>query len=328
VVHVAWNHIELVVAVAESGSLSAAARALRITQPTASRRLAELEAELGEPLFVRAVGGSTPTAFGERLLVPARRMLEAAAEVGHAARDADPHPRGVVRVSAAPGMAHAFVAPFATLVGRELPEIRFEIVATTRYVDLVRREADLALRFQSPARRDQHKDLQVLAEVAHPTAAFAAPRYASSLPRGYTLADVAWIGWCAPFEQLPPNPQLAAAIPGFSPALAADDFLVQLRAAEVGAGALVLSRLVYRRAPPNPLVELSLDLGVPPARTQVVAARASLAVPRIRAVAELMAEELASTAHRPAGSGRGGRRPATATGRPGGGRSGSGPSRR
>ncbi|MCW5807929.1 MAG: LysR family transcriptional regulator, partial [Deltaproteobacteria bacterium] len=77
--HIPWNDVELVVAVAETGSLSAAARRLQLTQPTVSRRLAELEAGLGEALFVRAVDGTTPTPFGERLLEPARRMAECAA---------------------------------------------------------------------------------------------------------------------------------------------------------------------------------------------------------------------------------------------------------
>lgn len=302
--NIPWNDIQLVLVVAETGSLSAAARALRITQPTVSRRLAELEAELGEPLFVRTVEGAVPTAFGERLLEPAKRMSEVAAEVAHAAKDADQHPRGVVRISAAPGVAHAFVAPFAALLRTELPDVRLEVVATTRYVDLVRREADIAIRFQSPARRDRQRDLEVIADVAHPVAAFGSRSYVATLPRNVAIADVAWIAWCAPFDQLPPNPQLAAAIPGFAPAFAADDFLVQLRAAETGAGALVLTDFVYPRAPPSSLQRIPLDLGVASARTHLVAARAALAVPRIRAVAELAARELASTVPKPAKSRR------------------------
>jgi DNA-binding transcriptional LysR family regulator len=304
-VHIPWEGVELVVAIAETGSLSAAARRLELTQPTVSRRLAELEARLGEPLFVRAVEGTSPTPFGERLLEPARRMAECAGEVAHAAKDADPTPRGVVRLSAAPGMAHTFAAPFAAVLRAELPAIRLELQTTTRYVDLVRREADLALRWQSTARRDRQRDLEVVAEVAHPVAVFASAAYAASLPAHPTLADLAWIAWCAPFEQLPPNPQLAARIPGFVPAFASDDFLVQLRAAEAGAGAIVLSRIRYPRAPSPLLVELPIDLGLPPTATHVVASRSALAVPRVRAVADRLARELASTVPR---SGRSPRR--------------------
>lgn len=122
--------------------------------------------------------------------------------------------------------------------------------------------------------------------------------------RGYRLTDVDWIGWAAPYDQLPPNPQLAARIPGFRPVFGSDDFVIQLRAAEAGVGAIVLTAMRYRHAPPSALVELGLDLGVPPAITQVVAARNALAVPRIAAVADLLARELAITAPRERSPGR------------------------
>lgn len=222
-------------------------------------------------------------------------MAECAAEVTQAASDVDRTVRGTVRVSAAPGMAHAFLAPCAAYVRAKLPGVRLEVSATTRYVDLVRREADLAIRWQSTARRDQARELEVLCEAVHPIAAFATPAYIAALPARYVLADLDWIGWCPPFEQLAPNPQLAAAIPGFAPAFGADDYLVQLRAAESGAGAIVLAQQRYRLAPPSPLVALALDLGAPPQRTHLVAARASLTIPRVRAVADVLAAELAST---------------------------------
>jgi DNA-binding transcriptional LysR family regulator len=195
-------------------------------------------------------------------------------------------------------MAYAFVAPFAAYLRGKLPDVRLEVVSTTRYVDLVRREADLAIRWKSTARKDVQRDLQVLAAVEHPVAVFAAPSYAATLRRGYGLADIAWIGWCPPLEQLAPNPQLAAMIPGFAPAFGSDDYLVQLRAAEAGAGAIVLTRQRYRLEPPSTLVELAIDLRTPPAKTHLVAARASLAIPRVRAVAELLAHELETTVRR------------------------------
>src|SRR5258705_10602750 len=107
------------------------------------------------------------------------------------------------------------------------------------------------------------------------------------------------MGGGPPFEQLAPNPQLAAVIPGFAPAFGWDDYLVQLRAAELGAGAIALTRFRYRLDPPSALRELALDLRAPPARTHLVAGRASLAIPRIRAVADLLAQELATTMRRP-----------------------------
>jgi DNA-binding transcriptional LysR family regulator len=263
-----------------------------------SRRLADLEAALGEPLFQRTVSGTVATSFGERMIEPARRMNEHALEVQRAADDVDKEPRGMVRVSAAPGMAYAFVAPFAALVREKLPGVRLEVLASTRYVDLVRREADVAIRWQSPSRRDDQRELEVLAAVEHPVVGVATREYIATLPKKYTLRDIGWIGWAPPFDQLPPNPQMAAMIPGFAPTFASDDYLVQVRAAETGAGAIVATRLRYRLAPPSSLVELDVSLGAPPAKTHVVVARAALSVPRVRVVAELLARELLTTARR------------------------------
>ncbi|HEY6459531.1 MAG TPA: LysR family transcriptional regulator, partial [Polyangiaceae bacterium] len=87
--HVSWSELELFLAVADAGSLSGAAKRLQVTQPTVSRQLAELEAQLGEPLFLRAVDGARLTAFGERLLEPTRRMADAAREADVAASGAE-----------------------------------------------------------------------------------------------------------------------------------------------------------------------------------------------------------------------------------------------
>lgn len=304
--HIHWSELELLLAVARAGSLSGAAKALQVTQPTVSRRLAELEAQLGEPLFVRTVDGTTPTAFGERMLEPARRMAESAADVEHVASGAEASPRGVVRVTAPPGMAFDVLAPFAVRAREVLPEVRLEVVSTVGFLDLARREADLGLRLPLE-RPSSQKDLVTLATRDFDVVALATPEYAATLPRGYGIADVGWIAWAPPLDNVPPNPQLAARIPGFRPVFASDDYLVQLRAAESGVGAMLLGRLRSPRAPATPLVELDLDFGKLRSAMHLVCARSSLAIPRVRAVAELLAAELAGLEDRPLAvrSGRG-----------------------
>ena len=61
--HIPWNDLQIFLAVADAGSLSAVAKILRVTQPTVSRRIAELEESMGEQLFVRTVDGASPTSF-------------------------------------------------------------------------------------------------------------------------------------------------------------------------------------------------------------------------------------------------------------------------
>lgn len=285
--HVPWEDVQLFLAVAEGGSVTAAAKRLQVTQPTASRRLAEFERRLGEPLFVRSVEGVRLTPFGERLLEPARRMAEWAGEVDRAAEHAETAPSGVVRVTAPPGVAFEVLAPFAARLRAELPQVSLEVIAQIGYLDLARREADLALRMDPGPR-----ELVRIATIEHGVAAFGSPAYAKTLPKRATVADVAWIGWAPPLDHLSPNPELAAAIPGFRPAFASDDFLVQLRAAYAGVGAIFLGRTRRRDPLESPLVELEVALPAVTRKLHLVAAKSALAIPRVRAVADLLADEL------------------------------------
>lgn len=282
--HMPWEDVQLFLAVAEGRSLTAAAKRLRITQPTASRRLAALEARLGEPLFLRSVEGVALTAAGERLLEPARRMAEWAGEVERAAEAQGHGPRGLVRVTAPPGVAYELLAPFAAWLRERLPEVRLEVIASVQTLDLARREADLAIRIgRVPT------DLVRLVTRASGVGVFLAPSLAKKLPKRPRPTDVPWIGWAPPLDHLPPNPELAALVPGWTPSFTCDDFVVMLRAAEAGAGALFLARLRHRfGSAARHLVEI--DVGLPPVERELhlVCARSALDIPRVRAVAELL----------------------------------------
>ncbi|MFT3697800.1 MAG: LysR family transcriptional regulator [Kofleriaceae bacterium] len=287
--NIPWNEVELFLAVAESGSVSAAGKRLRTTQPTVSRRLAELEAVLGEPLFARTVSGTTPTSFGERMLPAARRMAEAAGEVQRVADGAVATPKGVVRVTAAPGVAYTFLVPIAAKLRQQLPEIQLEVVAATSYLDLARREADLAIRSQALDRKSTQRDLVILATHTSRAAAFATPTVAAALPANPRVTDVPWIAWAPPFEQLAPNPQLEKLVPGFAPVFAATDYIVQLRAAEAGVGAVLFDQLGRSYAAAAGLVELPLALDKLISTVNLVSSRSALAIPRVKAVADVLA---------------------------------------
>jgi DNA-binding transcriptional LysR family regulator len=290
-VHIPWNDLQLFLTIAETGSLSRAAKSLRITQPTVSRRIAELESAVGEPLFVRSVEGASLTSFGERLLEPARRMAEWSAEVDRTVERGDKKPRGVVRITAPPGIAWEFVAPFAALIREKLPGVHLEVVSSVQYLDLSRREADLALRLAAPVQRD----VEVLAKLEHSVGVFGSPAYAKTLPRKPKLTDIAWIAWAPPLDHISPNPELAKLIPDFKPSFASDDFLVQLRAAEMGLGAMFLGRVKHRFSPSHGLIELDFDFGNIKRTLYLAAARSALQIPRVRAVSDLLVRELGRT---------------------------------
>lgn len=284
-----WDDLRLFLAVAEAGSLSGAARQLRLGQPTISRRLAFLEDQLGYSLFRRGVAGAVLTHEGERLLDPARRMAEWAGEATRAAEKQDHQPRGLVRLTAPPGVAFDFLVGFAADLRAQLPLIRLELLSTTQYLDLGRREADLALR----GRPAEHRDQVLVATLEHEVAPFVSRSYQRRLKKGASLADLAWIAWAPPYDQMTPNPQLAAAVPGFVPAFTSDDYLIQLRAAEAGLGAVFKAKIKHRYLPKTELVPLPIPMG-PAGRsaTHLVSTKSALEIGRVRAVAERLAEEM------------------------------------
>ncbi|MCA9631932.1 MAG: LysR family transcriptional regulator [Myxococcales bacterium] len=287
-----WEDVRTFLAIAESGSISSAARLLRLGQPTVSRHLADLERLLGYPLFDRSAQGVRLTDRGSELLEPARRMAEWAGVLALQAESRELEPAGVVRITAPPGVAYGFLAPFAADLARRWPELQLHVLSSVHYADLVRREADLALRWRPPTQRD----LLSFATLTHHTAAMATPEYAAKLPEGYGLADVGWVGWAPPFDRVVPNSILAELIPNFRPVFASDDYLVQLRAAQAGVGGIFLGRVEHRYLRQDMFVELELDLGEYATNTlHLVAAKSALDVPRIRRVAERLAEELAAT---------------------------------
>src|SRR3982750_1883418 len=132
---VTWDDVRIFLAVAEAGSVSGAARQLKLGQPTISRRLAEMEQAVGSRLFARGVGGATLTSAGERLLAPAKNMAEWAGEVARTAEARDATPQGVVRITASPFVCFDFVAPFAAWVSSQHPSIRIEVLSTPRTPD-------------------------------------------------------------------------------------------------------------------------------------------------------------------------------------------------
>ena len=225
----------------------------------------------------------TLTPAGERLLRPAKNMAEWAGEVARAAEAHDVEPRGLVRLTASPYICFDFLAPFAAWVSSRHPSIRIEVLSTTRYLDMARGEADLALRL----RRPQGKDVEVLEAVEYENAAWVSTTVAKKLPKRPRPHDVPWIGWAPPFEDLPPQPMLESIIPGFVPAFTSDNFLVNLAAAEAGAGAIVLGRVTHRFSRARGLVPLDMELGA--AKRGVlclVCAKTGLDIPRVRLVAE------------------------------------------
>ncbi len=141
-----WNRARAFLATAETGSLSAAAAALGLTQPTLSRQVEALERELGAVLFERAGRGLALTPDGRELLAHVRAMGLAAQQLSQGAHGLSQTIEGVVRITTSEVYAAHLLPPVLARLRAEHPGIRLEVIATNRTLDLLRREADIAIR--------------------------------------------------------------------------------------------------------------------------------------------------------------------------------------
>jgi len=145
-----WNRARAFLVTAEEGSLSAAARALGSTQPTVGRQVAALEEELGVTLFERVGRGLQPTATGLELVEHVRAMGEAATRVSLTSAGQSLSLEGPITITAGEAIAAYLLPPILARIRTQYSGINIEIVASNRPSDLLRREADIAIRNYRP----------------------------------------------------------------------------------------------------------------------------------------------------------------------------------
>jgi DNA-binding transcriptional LysR family regulator len=145
-----WNQLKAFLETAETGSLSAAARKLGLTQPTLSRQVAAIERQMGVTLFERVGKSMVLTHTGLDLLEHARAMGAAAEALGLAATGRSQAVGGVVSVSASDAVAAHLLPPLVARLRTQEPGIVVEVIASNALSDLLRREADIAIRHVQP----------------------------------------------------------------------------------------------------------------------------------------------------------------------------------
>jgi DNA-binding transcriptional LysR family regulator len=168
-----WNHARTFLKVAEEGSLSAAARVLGQTQPTVSRQIAGLEQALNVTLFERTARSVTLTEAGESLLDHVRDMASGANLLSLSASGQSQSVQGLVRVPASELTAAFLLPPLIASLTRQAPLLDIDIMADNGLQDLLRREADIAIRHARPeqpnliARRLRDETLRFYASHAY-----------------------------------------------------------------------------------------------------------------------------------------------------------------
>ncbi|HSY96106.1 MAG TPA: LysR family transcriptional regulator [Steroidobacteraceae bacterium] len=147
---IGWELYRSFLAVLAEGSLSGAARALGVAQPTVGRHVACLEKSLNLALFTRSQIGLMPTEAALSLRIYAESMQSTAAALERAAASQGTGVRGTVRVTASDVIGVEVLPPIIARLRNQHPELAVELVLTDRVQDLLRREADIAVRMVRP----------------------------------------------------------------------------------------------------------------------------------------------------------------------------------
>jgi DNA-binding transcriptional LysR family regulator len=149
-----WNRARAFLVTAEEGSLSAAAHALGMTQPTLGRQVTALETELGVALFERGGRGLELTPSGLDLLEHVRAMGDSASRFSLAASGQSTSIEGSICITATEMMAAFVLPPILARLRQQEPGIEIELIASNSTSDLKRREADIAVRAFRPTQSD------------------------------------------------------------------------------------------------------------------------------------------------------------------------------
>lgn len=281
-----WALVKSFLAVLDAGSLMGAARRLNAQQPTLSRHVAELESQLGAPLFERTGRGVTPTALALAIADSARQMQAGADAMAQRLAGRAAATGGTVRITTSQ-VAAAWLLP-SVLAGLQQsePGIQVELVASNQLSNLLRREADIAVRMVRPVQSTliarKLADLPIVAAAHRDYLARAGtPRSPADLPRhrliGYDRDDTIERGFA----------KLGFPLPREAFALRTDDQVAYGRLVAAGAGIGFVAR--YNLAHWPGVQALLPTLRIPPLPCWLAVHREIRGNPAVRRVYDFLA---------------------------------------
>ncbi len=286
-----WRLIRCFLAALEHGSLLGAARALGSSQPTMGRYLAELESQLGVVLFERTGRGLKPTAAALELAEPARSMDAGALELARRTSGQKSELSGTVRLSASEPVAALMLPNVLHDMRLALPHIQIELVASDAVSNLLRREADIALRMMRP------EQATVIARKMGDVAigVYGHRRYLDRRGTPHKVEDLFQhdlIGHDRADNIIRVARKLGYTLKPESFTLRSDSPLVHWHAVRSGFGLAFLGAFQARGEPD--LVRVLPGLRIPPLPMWLVVHREIRTSPRIRAVYDFLAQRLPS----------------------------------
>ena len=242
-----WSDLRILLAVARHGSTLAAAKALGVNQTTVARRIAALEAATGVRFFDRRNDGYRLSECGKALLERAEKVEEEVLAFESAVRAQKRELGGSVRLTTTEVLANAVVTPWLAEFMEQFPDIRVEMVATERRLDLAAGEADVAIRAQ---KRPDDSGVVVQRLSDAPWSLYCSVAYAErrGIPRSVDeLVHHNLIGGDGPLASLDPFLWLKEAIPPECVRSSCVSVLNMLSAVKAGhgVGALPCSQAVH-----------------------------------------------------------------------------------
>ena len=285
-----WSLIRSFLAVLDRGTLLGAARVLRASQPTIGRHIAELESQLGVVLFERTGRGLVPTATALQLAESARGMEAGALQLERTLSGAQKQTTGTVRITASVPVAVMLMPALLANMRQKLPDIQVELVSSNQVSNLLRREADIAVRMVRPAQGSLvAKKIATVELGAYAHRGYLERR--SPLRKSSDLLQHDLIG-----GDTDTTIEQGFAALGFTVAreafvLRSDDYIVQLQAVRAGLGIGFMPDYMAR-TDPEVMRVLPTRIAIPPLPMWLAVHREIRTNRRIRAVYDFLAENL------------------------------------
>ncbi|MBI2255375.1 MAG: LysR family transcriptional regulator [Proteobacteria bacterium] len=254
----AWDDLRLILALADAGSLAAAATTLGISHPTVSRRLRDTERRLGCRLIETSAQRTILTPAGQEALALARRMAGEIAELERRLLGRDDGEAGLVRLTAPDAVAEYLLSRVLNKIAKATPGITVELVVSNQPLSLAQREADIALRVTDrpdPALKGRQVAAIGMAVYAHRSLA----------SRADPIAQEPWIGFEAGLACSAPGKWLERHVTPAQIRFSANTLLGAAKAVAQGIGIGVLPCFIGSTLPDvvrltSPIVDLETGL--------------------------------------------------------------------
>lgn len=285
-----WSLVRSFLAALDHGSLLGAARALKTSQPTVGRHIAELEGQWGVVLFERTGRGLVPTATALQLAESARSMETGALQLARALSGNEGQTQGTVRITASMPVAVQLLPPVLARMRMALPEVQVELVSSNQVSNLLRREADIAVRMVRPEQATLiAKKIGSVGVGAYAHQSYLARRGAVRTPPDLVQHDL--IGSDTDTAILQGFQSLGFPVTREAFSFRSDDFIVQWRAVQAGLGIGFIADYMARTDPQVVRV-LPGQLAIPALPMWLAVHREIRTSQRIRAVYDFLADAL------------------------------------